>query len=402
VSLTDAIQQFDVILLTDLPLGPNGGGAERVAETLLIGLRGRTGIGHLSSVELLSGADPSATTVNPNRPVPDETSIERLYTAVPPAGTPALSLASDLLRTVRAQTILNFHAVWLWGLPDKALPLDKTIYSIHDYWPFCVRRNRTDFFKGQCQKGDFVRCFMDQNVRPLLPTSLNPFLPGQWYRLVRVTLNNSGCVITPSDFMRDYLAENGIEESNITVIRNGVDESFFKPPLEVDSDRNIILFVGRPERVKGLHVLLKAYRQAGLPYRLVIVGPRGESNGTENYLGKVSDSQLASLYASARAVVVPSLWPENCSMVILEAMSSGAPVIASRLGGNSELVQDGVNGVLTEPGDVVALRDALRSLRDSTLVRDMGGNGRRLVESRFTLGEFLNAHEKVYERVRNQ
>src|SRR5207249_3314468 len=102
--------------------------------------------------------------------------------------------------------------------------------------------------------------------------------------------------------------------------------------------------------LKGMQFLLNVYRKLAPPKpALSMVGPAPGSfsvpDGVE-LLGNVSDETLLGLYQSSTCLAAPSQWPENCSMVILEAMSSGLPVLASNLGGNAELVEHGVTGLL--------------------------------------------------------
>ena len=143
----------------------------------------------------------------------------------------------------------------------------------------------------------------------------------------------------------------------------------------------VVLFVGRLEEIKGLPVLLRAMEQVDA--RLVVAGsgtmleawraqamPLGER---VLFLGQVPRERLRVLYASADVLCAPSLVmpdgrAEGFGLVLLEAMASGTPVVASWSGGMAELVQDGENGLLTRPGDADHLAAALnRVLQDAGL-----------------------------------
>ena len=96
---------------------------------------------------------------------------------------------------------------------------------------------------------------------------------------------------------------------------------------------------------------------------------------------------------------LPSL-AEGISNTILEAMASALPVVATDVGGNADLVQDGRSGVMVPAGDVPAMADAiLRLVLDPAGARAMGQIGREVVERRFSLGAMVAAYEAVYERL---
>jgi len=114
-----------------------------------------------------------------------------------------------------------------------------------------------------------------------------------------------------------------------------------------------------------------------------------------SFLGPVPDSKLPLLFRSAQAFVLPSVHrtvydrqirvSELLGLVVLEAMSSGTPVVCSRLGGLPEIVEHGVTGFLVEPGNTGELQERLSELLgDPDLTRRIGRNARDLVIERFT------------------
>jgi glycosyltransferase involved in cell wall biosynthesis len=96
--------------------------------------------------------------------------------------------------------------------------------------------------------------------------------------------------------------------------------------------------------------------------------------------GNTPRATVHAALARAGAVVVPSLWPENQPYAVLEAMLLGRTVLASRVGGIPELIDDGEDGLLVEPGDAVALADGLRRvLADPAAARTRGQRARKRV-----------------------
>jgi glycosyltransferase involved in cell wall biosynthesis len=112
------------------------------------------------------------------------------------------------------------------------------------------------------------------------------------------------------------------------------------------------------------------------------------------FLGRRSD--IPDLLASCDIAVLPSR-AEGLPNAVLEYMAAGLPTIASRVGGNPELVQEGVTGVLVPPQDSSALSDALlRLLRDPDLARQMAANGRRLATQDFSFDRLIQEIEALY------
>jgi len=95
----------------------------------------------------------------------------------------------------------------------------------------------------------------------------------------------------------------------------------------------------------------------------------------------VDNQRIAAIYEQIDVLVVPSVWPENSPVTIWEAMASGIPVIASDIGGISELVEHGITGLLAPPRDPRALADLIEQLvKDPDLRREMGQKGRTTIQ----------------------
>jgi glycosyltransferase involved in cell wall biosynthesis len=121
------------------------------------------------------------------------------------------------------------------------------------------------------------------------------------------------------------------------------------------------------------------------------------------FLGHVAGEPLRALIREARAIVVPSRWPENCPLVVLEAMASARPLIASRVGGIPELARDGQEALLVEPGDVAGLREALLRLEaDTELALRLGRAGRERAQDRYAPSRHMRDVLAVYDRARER
>ncbi|MBA2720928.1 MAG: glycosyltransferase family 4 protein [Chloroflexi bacterium] len=143
-----------------------------------------------------------------------------------------------------------------------------------------------------------------------------------------------------------------------------------------------ILFVGALQPHKGLGPLIAAHRLLVDPPPLVLIGTRWPDTPTDipadvTVLSDVGHRTVMEAWDGAVFGVAPSIWPDPLPGVIREAMVRGKPVIGSRAGGISDIIEDGVNGILVPPGDVVELAAAMRRLLDDPeLCRRLGERGR--------------------------
>ncbi len=172
-------------------------------------------------------------------------------------------------------------------------------------------------------------------------------------------------VISPSQFLLDeYNTRDFFAKSKKVVIRNPVNSFVSTPSV---SQSFSFLYVGQLEPYKGLNLLLEAWKEFSGMHRdaeLIIAGTGSMQEEVERaakslsrlqYVGFVAHDKLDALFSKVHAMILPSLAYENSPTSIGEAFAYGLPVIASHIGGIPELVQDGVNGVLFEPGNFEAL-----------------------------------------------
>jgi glycosyltransferase involved in cell wall biosynthesis len=167
----------------------------------------------------------------------------------------------------------------------------------------------------------------------------------------------------------------------------------------------VVLYVGKRSPGKGTPDLLAAApevvrRVPGAVFVLVGDGTTASDDPWLRCLGPRSNPEVLELYCAADVVVVPSVIPDALSRVLLEAMAAGSAVVATRVGGTPELVEDGVSGLLVERGQPVALAEAIvRLLREPALRQALGAAARRRVAGRFaadrSVSELLAAYESL-------
>lgn len=202
----------------------------------------------------------------------------------------------------------------------------------------------------------------------------------------------------------------GISARLLAVLPNGVSDvvieecSVTAAAREWPQEGLRVLFVGRLDRQKGVDVFYEALRQLGdRVYGVVVgspvVGDEAPAQPPPNAraLGWRTRAETASLYAAADVLVVPSRW-EAFGLVAIEAMRAGLPVIATRVGGIPEVVEDGVTGKLIDVDSPSQLAAVLGSL-DATTRHLMGANGRRRFLASFRVERVVQELDELYHEI---
>jgi glycosyltransferase involved in cell wall biosynthesis len=205
--------------------------------------------------------------------------------------------------------------------------------------------------------------------------------------LVRPLLRRARLAVGASSYLADAARELGARD--VRVVPSGV-----RIPEHVGEpdDPPHVLFVGRLSPEKGIHEFLEATE--GLPRVIVGAGPVDVPEA----VGFVAPSELGAYYERAAVVCVPSR-REGYGVVAREAMAHGRPVVATRVGGLVDAIEDGRTGVLVEPGDASGLRDSVRGLvADDERRAALGDAARRSVVA--SAREPIQALLVAYDRAR--
>ncbi len=226
-------------------------------------------------------------------------------------------------------------------------------------------------------------------------------------------------VIAPSQALARYLIDHlQVPPERLRVIPRGVDLSEFQfraaafqgsPPWRIG-------VIGRLSTLKGHDVAIRALqhlRRQGLSVTLYIIGEapaekpqlRQQLERLAGTLGVASSikwwgkrEDIPTCLATLDVLLAPSTYPESFGRTVVEAQAVGVPVVASRLGAFPEILEDGVTGLLVEPGNFVALADgAARLLQDAPLRQRLVQQARQRVETQFSLDRMVEATLDVYD-----
>lgn len=217
---------------------------------------------------------------------------------------------------------------------------------------------------------------------------------------IRRTIGLSDELIAVSNDSARRLGELIGEKSRVRCVENGIKTSEFDFPPKIHSDKIVrLLFVGAIGKLKGERDLidaLKILKKRGdfnlkisfLGYGAESLQPLCEQAGVADwieFLGAVALEKRVEFYRNADVFVLPT-YGEAMSMSIIEAMSAGLPVVSTDVGGNPELVVNGVNGWLVKPGDAENLAEKIAFFVEDEKARlEFGANGKRKAQEKFDI-----------------
>lgn len=293
----------------------------------------------------------------------------------------------------------NTARLGLSFLPSQA----SVIQTIHDFWYFCPKSDLLDFSSRFCENSFLgfkcIRCGRERA----------PFLTDVFRKtMIKQFLDRIGLFVFPSEAVMKSFIERAETFKRCVVIRHGI--TMRDPPQSYDASYPLrVLFVGRLSKEKGVDRLIKAVQNVESLHLDVVGGGDLEKVLKERVAnerirnvevhGFLNEKEKWSFYGKSDVVVVPSLWPEVSSMVVMEAMSKGNVVLVTRLGGARELVDNGVNGFVLEP-DQTAIRDKLLYLASNPhITRRMKIEARKKAESSFGFDNHARNVEKCYDQL---
>jgi L-malate glycosyltransferase len=246
------------------------------------------------------------------------------------------------------------------------------------------------------------------------------------HRVQKVCLRLADHIIVNAEAIKRDLLNRGYRTERLTVIPNGIDcERFLVPhtgqtvrrELNIPPDAPVVGVLARLTRIKGHEYFIRAAAliAARVPQvRLLIVG---DTNVNKEYRAELKQLTMklglqdrviftgfrldvSELLPVLSVSVLPSLGLEGLSNSLLESMAAGLPVVATRVGGSPEIVEDGVCGLLVPPADAEALAGAIcRLLEDKALANRLGQAARQRVLSCYSLDQAVATTERLYHEL---
>ncbi len=290
--------------------------------------------------------------------------------------------------------------------PLKVWSKAKLVVTLHDYSLVCVQK-RLMRHEVRCSGPGLMKCLNCATdfygIGKGVPSALaNRFWGDIERRTVDIFLPVSRAVAEDTQLAKckaPYRVIPNFVPDNADIVCDDANSCLAQLPKE-----DFLLFVGDVMPDKGVDVLLQAYAEMDSQVPLVLIG-RAPANFSENlpsnvlFLGSWSHDAVMSAWRRCTIALVPSLCPDSCPTVAMEAMMMGRPIIASRIGGLSDIIVDGETGLLVPPGNAQELRKAIQCLLDDPVLRERMGNmaKQRVVE--FQAKSVVSRYEQVYREV---
>jgi glycosyltransferase involved in cell wall biosynthesis len=313
------------------------------------------------------------------------------------------------------------HVQHVMALSARLLSLARkagvpVVLTLHDYWFICGNSQLiwpdAQTCRGKAWGMNCVRCAAAARFpSPLVPWLRPALAPLFLYRdrVVGRAALQADRFLSPSRFLIDQYVTAGFPAERFFYLENGLPtEPIHSIPWRPSDGPLRVTFLGSLAWQKGVHVLAQAF--SGLPpgaARLRIWGDpavfpayadqvrRLLTHPDAELMGRIANERVGEVLANSDVMVVPSLWYENSPVVIQEARAAGVPVVAADHGALAEKVHHGVDGLLTPPGDVDALRRTLQRLLDEP---DLLSRLRANVPAPTEMAEHARRLEEIYRQ----
>lgn len=274
--------------------------------------------------------------------------------------------------------VVHFHNVM--GLGANLIPAAKEtgafcVVTLHDHWGFCFRQTKLRPNGTIC--GNFEEC---AGCMPAIQPPGGTALPMRLRRdYVAWCLAHADYLLTPSAYLARTYREAGFPAERTFAVSNGIDLASVPAEAKQPSPDGAMRFLCSAYlgEHKGIPILLEAVKRLSqdesitVPWQVTIAGEghlrpmvesalQSELPRNLRFVGRVPRPELLELMSKTDVAVLASIWPENEPVTMLEAIASGTAQIATRLGGNLELVEESQSGFLVTPGDADDLAHAMR------------------------------------------
>jgi len=276
-------------------------------------------------------------------------------------------------------TLLNRHDVICNVPTSMSNCLQCALHSMPggDFWFPVIKRLPYSFSQKIGKSLKSIR-----NVPYVSPAFQVPLSISYKLKLIDILSKSSNYVIAPSNTIAGVLMNNGASKDKVIVIPHGI-TPLEKSPLESFKPKRPLRlgYVGRISYVKGLHILIEALKflPKNANYELNVFGNAAtkDEKRYEQILkekskslpviwhGKVNNDKIQEAYHSFDIMVHPAIYLEVFGLTLLESLSSGRPVIATKCGGPEDFVQDAIDGILVEPNNAESLSKALKRCIDN-------------------------------------
>lgn len=324
-----------------------------------------------------------------------------------------------------------------------------SVYTATDFWLVCPVSQLREYDNSTCNgpHRNAVNCvrhmvlaYQPEKIKAvftklpnwglglgILLIKLNLF-PKMWFTsyvkalsnrpdFMKKRLNRIDKVLVPTKLMGQLLIKNGLHKSRVQLQHFGIDVGKYETTaVQRGKEKQLrIGFIGTLFEHKGIHLLIEAVKNLPphIPVQLKIYGDTEQfpEYGKKlldmaigykqiEFLGTFPNEQIGKILQNIDVLVVPSIWYENTPLVIYSALAAGCPVIATDLGGMSEVIQNNVNGLLFKKEDIPGLTGAIRRLaEDRDLLEKLSRNTKMPKSMETYVSELESYYQELIEKV---
>lgn len=283
------------------------------------------------------------------------------------------------------------------------------VFTAHDLQAICPAIVMLDSQRQICEKclnGKYVNCAKNKCIKNSGLKSILGAVEAKYYKFKKIYINKIDKIITPSEFYKLKLIQDGIPENNIEAIHNFIDMDNYN--VEVEDDGYAFYF-GRLIKEKGIFTLLEAFK--GLKDKKLLIAGDGpdlekikeylnKNNMQENVklLGYIDSDKVKEYVRKSRFIVVPSIWYENCPYSVLETLAISKTIIGSNLGGIPELVKNNESGLIYTYNKPKELQEKMRVLfENKELADELGKNAKQIAKKEYSKESYYNKIINIYE-----
>lgn len=285
------------------------------------------------------------------------------------------------------------------------------VYTAHDLQAICPAITMLDNDKNICEKcmgGKYLNCIKKKCNKGSRLKSIIGALEGYYYRYNKIYTKRIDFIITPSEFCKNKMVEDGIDKNKIKVLHNFVDIKQYNVKTK---DDGYILYFGRLSKEKGIINLIKAFKEIQIG-KLYIAGEGPEKNNIEIFinenklqneiklLGYLNAEQIKEKIKNCKFVIVPSICYENCPYSVLETLAIGKPILGANIGGIPELVKDSDTGLTYKYDNIEDLKLKIIQLYDDEkMLKKYADNAKKNVIEKYNKDIYYINIMKIYKKI---
>ncbi len=294
------------------------------------------------------------------------------------------------------------------AIKEKNIPI---VFTAHDVQAICPAITMLDSDKNiceKCKKGKYINCIKKKCIKDSTLKSVLGAIEGYYYRYKKIYTKKIDYIITPSEFYKQKLVEDGIPKEKIEAIHNFVELEEYDIETQ---DEGYALYFGRLSKEKGILNLIEAFSKTKMGI-LYIAGEGPEKENIEKFikekdlseriklLGFLKSNEMKKCISKSKFVVVPSIWYENCPYSVMETLAIGKPVLGADIGGIPELVKNNENGLIYKYDNIDELSEKMQQFFENTdLTNKMGQNAKENAKKLYSKEIYYDKIIKIYQKL---